>query len=190
MRKFFRGIWLILEVVIILYVLCVTSLILFRNEYGYTQFGDKTLITINKDNVGVIPDSKYGDLYVVNNNYGYKVGDKIYYYVVDNDSYMVRYGEVVKTRGNGSSTLYFVKYNEDTNSVSRAKVIGDSVKIYHGYGKTINFLQGKMAFLFFVLLPIMIVFIYQVYELINIVKYEKVEVVVKKKKEDDDTEEL
>ena len=190
MRKFFRGIWLILEVVIILYVLCVTSLILFRNEYGYTQFGDKTLITINKDNVEVIPDSKYGDLYVVNNNYGYKVGDKIYYYVVDNDSYMVRYGEIVKTRGNGSSTLYFVKYNEDTNSVSRAKVIGDNVKIYHGYGKTISFLQGKMAFLFFVLLPIMIVFIYQVYELINIVKYEKVEVVVKKKKDDDDIEEL
>ena len=190
MRKFLRGIWFLLEVVIILYVLCVTSLILFRNEYGYTQFGDKTLITISKDNVGVIPDSKYGDLYVVNNNYGYKVGDKIYYYIVVNDSYMVRYGEVVKTRGTGSSTLYFVKYNDETNSVSSAKVIWDSVKIYNVYGKTISFLQGKIAFLFLVLLPIMIVFIYQVYELINIVKYEKVEDVVKKKDDNEDIEEL
>ena len=49
MNKFFRGIWLLLEVVIIIYVIGVTSLILFRNEYGYTQYGDNTLVTINKD---------------------------------------------------------------------------------------------------------------------------------------------
>jgi hypothetical protein len=190
MRKFFRGIWLILEVVIIVYVLGITSLILFRNEFGYTQFGDNTLVTINRDNVGELPDSKYGDLLVINNNYGYKKGDNIYYYVVVNDAYIVRYGEIAKTRGTGSSTLYFVKNNDDTNSVTSSKVIGDSVKKYEGYGKTINFLQGKIAFLFLVLLPIMIVFIYQIYELINLVKYEKVDIDVKVDKKKDDVEEL
>ena len=190
MRKFFRGIWLLLEVVIIVYVLGITSLILFRNEFGYTQFGDKTLITVDRDMVGDIPDSKNGDLYVVTNNHEYKIGDKIYYYIVLNDKYAVRYGEVAKTRGTGSNTLYFVKYNDETSSVTSSKVIGDSVKKYNGYGKTISFLQGKMAFLFLVLLPIMIVFIYQIYELINIVKYEKVDDVVKKSDKKEDTEEL
>ena len=189
MRKFFRGIWLLLEIVIIVYVLGITSLILFRNEFGYTQFGDKTLVTITKDNAGELPDSKYGDLLVITNNYGYKIGDNIYYYIVVNDQYIVRYGEVAKTRGSGSSTLYFVKYNDETNSVTSSKVIGDSVKKYNNYGKTINFLQGKIAFLFLVLLPIMIVFIYQIYELINIVKYEKVDS-VKEKSKKDDVEEL
>ena len=190
MRKFFRAIWLLLEIVIIVYVLGITSLILFRNEFGYTQFGDKTLITVDRDMVGEIPDSKNGDLYVVTNNHNYKIGDKIYYYIVLNDQYAVRYGEVVKTRGSGSSALYFVKYNDETNSVTSGKVIGDSVKVYNKYGKTLSFLQGKIAFLFLVLLPIMIVFIYQVYELINLVKYEKVEDNPKKKEKKDDVEEL
>lgn len=190
MRKFFRGIWLILEVVIIVYVLGITSLILFRNEFGYTQFGDNTLVPVTRDNIDEIPDSKYGDLYVINNDYSYKVGDKIYYYIVVNDQYIVRYGEIAKTRGTGSSTLYFVKYNDETNSVTSSKVIGDSVKKYDGYGKTVTFLQGRVAFLFLVLLPIMIVFIYQVYEIINLVKYEKVEVIVKEKDKKDDVEEL
>ncbi len=188
MRKFFRGIWLILEVLIIIYVLGITSLILFKNEYGYSQFGDTTLVSIDKEIVDQIPESKYGDLYVIKNNYGYKKGDKIYYYFVLDDAYMVRYGEIVNTRGSGSNTLYFVKYDNDTNSVSSSKVIGDSVKKYSGYGKTINFLQGRIAFLFLVLLPIMIVFIYQIYELINLIKYEKVE--VKDTKKDNDIEEL
>ncbi len=183
MNKFFRGIWLLLEVVIIIYVIGVTSLILFRNEYGYTQYGDNTLVTINRDISYEIPDSKYGDLYIIKNEYKYKEGDKIYYYLVIDDKYMVRYGKIVNARGSGSNMLYFVKYNDNTNSVSTSKVIGSSVKKYSGYGKVIDFLLGRMAFLFLVLVPIMVVFIYQIYELFTLVKYEKVDVKTKDKKD-------
>ena len=48
MKNFLKGIWGVLEVLIIIFVIVITSCILCRNKYGYTQFGDYTVVTVDK----------------------------------------------------------------------------------------------------------------------------------------------
>ena len=47
MKKVFGWIWRVAEVLIIVYVIVITSFILSRNKYNYTQFGDYTLVNID-----------------------------------------------------------------------------------------------------------------------------------------------
>ena len=49
--KVVKVLWHILEVIIICYVVFITACILFRNGYGYTQFGPMTVVTVNDVNV-------------------------------------------------------------------------------------------------------------------------------------------
>ena len=55
-------------------------------------------------------------------------------------------------------------------------------------GKVLDVLESRFGFLFFVLLPIMIVFIYQVYQFIIVLKYDEVEEDKPKKSKKKDSE--
>ena len=82
MKKVLQFIWSVLEFVIIIYVILMTSILLSKNKYGFTQFGNLTLCTIDlKDERGIV-DVKSGDLLLIKNSNDIKVGDIIYYYVV------------------------------------------------------------------------------------------------------------
>ena len=48
-KRILGVLWDILEVIIIIYVIFVTACILFRNDYGYTQFGEYTLASLDKN---------------------------------------------------------------------------------------------------------------------------------------------
>ena len=68
------------------------------------------------------------------------------------------------------SALYTIddQYNSTVHS---DKVIGKYTSKYHKLGNYFSFLQSRVGFLFFVLLPIMVVFIYQIYDFTIILKY-------------------
>jgi len=48
LKGFLKGLWGFLQVVIIIYVICITACLLCKNKYGFTQIGDMTYITINE----------------------------------------------------------------------------------------------------------------------------------------------
>ena len=54
--------------------------------------------------------------------------------------------------------------DEYNTTVHSDKTIGKYTFKYHKLGNYFNFLQSRVGFLFFVLLPIMVVFIYQIYD--------------------------
>lgn len=175
MRKVLRWIWSILEVVVILYVIVITAFILCRNKYGYTQIGDYTFDNVSLLDERNIEDTKKGDLLVVKNSNDIKVGDRIYYYAAYNETYIIRSDYVIDLQSDDYSSLYTIEKNGEKITISSMRVLGKYSNTYATIGGILEVLESRMGFLFLVLLPIMIVFIYQVYEFIVIVRYEEVE---------------
>lgn len=172
MRKVLRWVWSFLEIIIILYVILLTSFLLCKNKFGYTQFGDYTFNNVtlfderNNNNV------KQGDLLIVKNSNDIKEGDVIYYYTVYNDTYIIRSNPVTSIKNDDYSYLYTVD-DSGPLSIVGTKVLGKHATTYPHLGTILSVLESRMGFLFGVLLPILVVFIYQVYEFIMIIRYER-----------------
>lgn len=176
LKKILKWFWGIIEALIIVYVIFITTCILFRNKYGYTDFFDKyTFVTISENSQRFLPNHDAGDLLIIKNQqFSIDKGDVIYYYATVNDEYIVRSGAVADVTGDEVSALY-VLADEDKTSVSNTRVIGKKVSVHPGKGTILEVLVSRVGFLFLVLLPILLVFVYQVYQLVIVAKYETVE---------------
>ena len=185
MKKFFKALLKILEIVIVLYVILMSTCLLCRNKYGYTQFGDNTLISIKNKDTKELTEFNKNSLVVFKgiDTDLIKVGDKVYYYAVKNEKYIIKSGKVVAMQGEASDTLYKFDTNNDV-AVSASKVIGTYNKSYKNIGGIKLFLESRVGFLIFVLLPILLLFIYEIYDLVVSLKYEENTVKDEEKKED------
>lgn len=184
MKNVLKSVWSFIEVIIVVYVIFVTSCILMRNDYGYTQFGKYTFVTISESNAKFFKDYEEGDLLIVRGQkFNINEGDVIYYYLSLDDKYLVRQGVVASKVEDEYSALYTLNDN-DKSSVSSSRVIGKYVSVKKGAGRALEVLESRFGFLFLVLLPIMIVFIYQVYQLVVVARYEVVD------DEDDDKKKI
>lgn len=175
MKKFGRLVWSIFEVIIIVYVIAITAFILCRNKYGYTQFGDYTFDNVSLIDERNITAAKKGDLLVIKNSNDFKVGDVIYYYAAYNETYVVRSDVILKIDDDGYTSLFTIKRGDDEITVVDTRIIGKYTSTYKGLGAFLDVVESRVGFLFLVLLPIMIVFIYQVYEFVMIIRYERVD---------------
>ena len=171
MKKVLHVIWNILEVLIIIYVIALTTVLLAKNKFGFTQLGDYVFTSIESNDVNNIIDTKQGDLLIVKNTSDINKGDVIYYYAVYEDKYIICSDVVKDLQEDDFSALYTIDDQYNT-TVHSDKTIGKYVYKYHKLGKYFNFLQSRVGFLFFVLLPIMVVFIYQIYDFAIVVKYD------------------
>ena len=142
MKKTLHVIWSVLEIIIIIYVICLTTILLAKNKFGFTQLGDYVLTSIGSN----------------------------YYYAVYDEKYIICSDVVKSMQKDDFSALYTIddQYNSTVHS---DKVIGKYTSKYHKLGNYFSFLQSRVGFLFFVLLPIMVVFIYQIYDFTIILKY-------------------
>ena len=173
MRKVLNWCWSFVEVLIIIYVVLVTMFVLCKNNYGYTQFGDYSFANIDLIAEKNVKDTKKGDLLVVKNSNDIHKGDLIYYYAVLNDNYIVRSAVVADVKEDDYSALYTVSLSNTTINVASSRVLGKYSTVYNNLGSILSVLESRVGFLLLVLLPIMVVFIYQVYEFIIMLKYDE-----------------
>lgn len=175
LKKILKWLWEFLEILIIIYVIFITSCILCRNKFGYTQFGDMTFVTVSENNEKFFMNNKAGDLLIIKNQQmNLDVNDLIYYYVTVDEKYIVRTG-VIDSKSQDDYAALYVLRDDEGSSIASNRVIGKYVKTYHGKGAILDILESRVGFLFLVLLPILIVFIYQIYQLVIVAKYEVVE---------------
>lgn len=175
LKKILKWLWEFLEILIIIYVIFITSCILCRNKFGYTQFGDMTFVTVSESNEKFFMNNKAGDLLIIKNQQmNLDVNDLIYYYVTVDEKYIVRTGVVDSKTQDDYAALYVLR-DDEGSSIASNRVIGKYVKTYPGKGAILDVLESRVGFLFLVLLPILIVFIYQIYQLVIVAKYEVVE---------------
>lgn len=164
----------IFEFLIIIYVIVITTFLLFRNKYGYTEVGNTTFVPLKIDTAEYIKDGKEGNLLVVKRTSNLKEGDLIYYYTTEEERYIVK-SDYIKSVFNGDGNKLYTLNDEAGSTVVSSRVLGKYANQYSGFGTIFSLLTSKFGFLLLVLLPIMCIFIYQLYSLIMVLKYEKVE---------------
>ena len=173
MRKVLNWVWSFVEVIIIIYVVLVTMFVLCKNKYGYTQFGDYSFANIDLIAEKNVKDTKKGDLLVVKNSNDIHKGDLIHYYAVLTDNYIVRSAVVAAVKEDDYSALYSVSLSNTTINVASSRVLGKYSTVYNNLGSILSVFESRVGFILLVLLPIMVVFIYQVYDFIIMLKYDE-----------------
>lgn len=170
MKVFGKVLLSIVEIIVIVFVVFITTCLLCRNKYGYTVFGKNTLMTIDDHNSAEVKDFNKGDLVIIKAvEYDQvKTGDVLYYYDVLNNTYILKKGEVKEKQGNSTSSIYMMK---DGSSISQDRMIGkyENHK-YRNMGTILHILSSRFGFLLIVILPIFMLFIYQVYKMIMLLK--------------------
>ena len=182
MKKLLKWVWNIIEVIIIIYVIAMTAFILNKNKYGFTQFGDYVFSSVSLFDEKNNPTLSKGDLLIVKNTNDINKGDLIYYYAVYSEKYIIKSDVVEEVKNDDYSSLYTIKDDKNSFNISSTKVLGKYATTYNKLGTVLDVIESKIGFLFLVLLPIMIIFIYQIYELVIVIRYERVD---KDEQEDD-----
>ena len=190
MKKLGKVMFSILEVIIVLYVIFITACLLCKNKFGYTVFGEKTVIAVDDSNSADLTEFKNGDLLLIQ---GVKyndvnVGDEIYYYDTLNNSYIIKIAKVEKKQGEGNSAIYIM---ENSTSIASERIIGKFDKNVKSLGSVYKILTSRLGFLLLVLLPVFVLFIYNIYKMVILLKFdtkaeenkieEKTEVIEEKK---------
>lgn len=172
MKNFLKGLWGFVEVVIIIYVICITVCLLSTNKFGFTQFGDTTLLTISDHMEPFLPESKEHDLIIVKGEAkDIIVGDKIYYYATADNKYIVKTAHVKEIVSQDGLTALYKLDDSQSSTIATTRVIGKYSAIYHNIGGVLDILESKLGFLLLVILPILLIFMYQIYALIIVIKY-------------------
>lgn len=170
MKKVVKFLGLIVIVVYMVVAVFLTVCLLNYNKYNITELGKNSLIIVKDDDLE--PSYKKNDLVVVykNNNEDIKVGDKIFFYNAYQNQVSVNLGDVTGVRRVNEKEYTYTM--EGNLQVSSEYVIGASKtsKTYNGYGKVLATLESKWGFLFIIILPILVLFIYQIYAVILEVK--------------------
>lgn len=159
----------ILGVVFFTFVIAMTLLLLNYNKYGVTQFGDTSVILIKSDLSS--KNFKKGDLVLVKTIKidKVKVGDEVFAYKVDSSgSVSIDLGTIGEVHS-ADNALSF----ENGSTYSMDYVVGEASKTYNKIGTYLSIIESKWGFLFIILVPSFLIFIYEFYALIVELKYGK-----------------
>lgn len=157
----------ILGIAFFAFALCMTILLLYRNDFGVTQFGKSSLIIINDE----ISSENYakGDLVLVESQKleNIKHGDEIFAYSVDSNNVAhVNLGLVGDVYPDEKAISF-----ENGSGYSIEYVIGKTSKVYEDVGTFLSIVQSQWGFLFLILVPGFLIFVYEIYALVIEIKY-------------------
>lgn len=149
------------------FALSMTVLLLNFNDFGVTEFGDKSLIILTRD----ISSENYkrGDLIIVEKvDYdSIKEGDELFAYSVDQrEKVSIDVGIVQELFPKEKSIAY-----KNGAGFSQEYIVGKAIKTYPKVGTYLAVIESKWGFLFIVLVPCFVIFIYEIYALIVEIRY-------------------
>lgn len=151
----------------------VTICLLSYNDYKVSEFGSNSLLII--DNNSLEPNFYGGDLVIVNKRDKIKTGDKIFFYnIVDNEA-EITLGEVTATGEKMDGTKTYTIDGQLT--ITDAIIIGsaETANRISGVGTVLSILESKWGFLFMIVFPSLIAFVYEIYIIIMEVQESKSE---------------
>ena len=161
MKKLIRNIFIIVYAII---AILVTVCLLSYNEYKVSEFGSNSLLLINTNKLS--DEYKKGDLVIADSEDVIKVGDEVFYYNVYFQKIAVGLAKVTNieeiTQQESTYTL------EGDHKISSDLMIGPAktaTKI-SGLGTVLGILESKWGFLALIVLPSLIAFLYEVWEVI------------------------
>lgn len=147
MKKVVFNIFICIYVVI---TILVTYVLLSYNEHNVAEFNKFYLI------------SDKSDLVVINKDDNINIGDNVYYY---GNNGKIKIGKV-NSISDGIYTLDN-EYTLDKDSILGSK---DNSKSYCVLGSLYHILTSKWGYLFIIIFPMLIAFVYEIYEIVKEIK--------------------
>ena len=168
MGKKIKG---ILFSIYLLIALVITLLLLGYNDFKVTEIGTYSLLLITDSELA--PEFNKGDLVIVNKDDEVLTGRKAFFYDTYNERIEVRLGEVQGVERITASEKTYTFDGE--RKLSGQYVLGpaNTADVIPYLGTVLSVLESKWGFLFIVLVPSFLIFIYEVYSLIVEIKYGK-----------------
>ena len=162
MKKIIRNIVIVIYAII---AISVTVCLLSYNDYKVTVFGQTSLLIMDSEELE--PDYEKGSLVIVDGSKNIEVGDKIFFY---NAKHAITLAEVTNIRhSEDTETAYTL---EGDKAISEQYVIGPAkdAKTIGKLGAALGVLESKWGFLLLVVLPAVLAFLYEVFEVITEVR--------------------
>lgn len=168
-----KTIIVILYVVFFSFAIFMAILLASFNDFGVTQMGDTSVVIIKKEiasdnykkwDVVLVGKKEVNELSVGDEVFAYKLGK--------NNSVSIDLG-IIDGIFPGSGSQDDLVTFENGVTYSMEYVIGKSTKVYNDVGKYLSVIESKWGFLFIILVPSFLIFVYQLYALIIEIKYGK-----------------
>lgn len=187
-KKILGGIVDFLMLVVIVIAIGVTLVSLTSDNNGVSKVG--TYIPLNVKTESMEPTINEGDFIIVEecDPYELKVGDVISFLSSEQDEYIVKTHRIVAIEGADSSKSFITRGDnnpfDDDVPVYPVDVIGkwNDVKLSK-VGYILDFVSSRYGFLFLIILPLFILFVYQIYRFIIVIIEEKNTAIIEKSKE-------
>ena len=165
MKKICIGFFITLYIII---SLIVTTCLLHYNDYNVTVINGKSLVGLKSD----YDDLKKGSLVVVKDS-NVSVGDKVFYYEANGNDVAVNL-RLVKNinKINDKESTYTL---DNDKVITKDFIIGtkNNAKVYPVIGGILLALESKWGFLGFIILPVTVCFILEIYTLVKEFKPKK-----------------
>lgn len=161
----------VLVVVFFTFAIAMTVVLLNVNTYGVSQFNDITIVPIREKTTS--NNYNKGDLVLVEKRTieELEVGKEVFVYKVNSDgSVDIEFGPVGEVYKDDKVVSF-----ENGASYKIDFVIGEKTKVYEGWGTYYSIVQSKWGFLFIILVPSFLIFVYEIFALIIEIKYGKEE---------------
>ena len=182
MKKFLKIIGGIILIPYLFVVIIMTVCLINYNKYGVTEIFDKTFVIVSDDSLK--PLYQKGDLLIVTNkgNDDIASGDQIFFYEQNKQKkrVVINLAKVVSKRKiTNVETTFEIDGGYEYSS---EYVIGSAKNtvVYHKLGSVLKILSSRWIFLFVIILPILFIFLYELYEFILEVKRNLKEAQMKK----------
>lgn len=179
MKKILSVIGNVLLVIVILIAVAMTFASLNTNDKGLPEVGG--FIVMNIQSGSMEPAIKTGDLIItktVKKPYELKVGDVVSYVGYENKDLIIITHRITSVVGEGGAVSYVTK-GDNNPTVDEVEVTPSSiVSKYDGIripvlGTIFSFLSGRVGFFICIVLPLFILFVYQIYKFISTIMEEK-----------------
>lgn len=155
----------IINILVTIYALVAvftTVCLLSYNKYKISEFGDNSVILVTNDEL--TPDFNKGDMIIVKagNKNKIQVGDKVFFYDSQNRTVNVALATITKKEVITPKEITFTVGQE--HDISSANVIGTTkdATVIPVVGGILSVIESKWGFLFLIVFPSLIAFLYEI----------------------------
>ena len=140
------------------FAICMAIMLLNYNKYGVTEINGKSYLLIREQ----MASDKYhkGDLVIVKGKKieEINVGDEVFAYkIVGNNKVSIDLGEISQVSIQDDGVAF-----KNGETYAMQFIAGSAEKVYSKVGTYLSIVQSQWGFLFIILVPILLMFIYQI----------------------------
>lgn len=168
MKKFLCNFFVILYFIV---AIMITVCLLSYNKYNITEIGNYSLVLSTDEELKDVANK--GDLILVEKvkAKNLNVGDKVFFYSIEENETVISAAKIISKEENGwGGTSITVEGNY---KLSAENIVGkvDGSKKVPCLGSVLEIMESRLVFLFLIVFPSFIAFIYELYRVVMEVKY-------------------